>query len=330
MKSHFNDTYDKEIEILKDAQSILENEDISKENLLDNYKILIKNYKKLLKILKTISRIGDNQQHRLNSITERLGRYVSYQLFKKITQGKEKVKIKTTRKKLTVFFSDIKDFSSISSNSEGEALSTFLNLYLEEMTKIINKWGGTLDKYIGDAIMVFWGDPYFISDEYHALRCVSMAIEMKHKMKDLQKIWFEQGYQEPLHIRIGIATGFCTVGNFGSSERMDYTIIGNAVNLASRLESHAEVDEIYISHETWGLVKDKISCAPYVSLDIKGFHQKQIVHKVLGFKTNEKSVENTMMIDSAEKGIKVEIDFAKAEQDTLQKIVKIISKKLEN
>lgn len=313
-----NTIFGKEEDVLKAAEALLKQEDINKEDLLKNYKNLLKNYKKLLRQTKTLTRVSDNQQLKLNRILENLGRYVSFQLFKRITHEKGKVEIKTQRKKLTVFFSDLKDFSYTSSHMEGEALSEFLNSYLETMTQIIIKWGGTLDKYMGDAIMVFFGDPEFTSDEDHALRCVYMALEMREKMKDMRKKWYDLGYQEPLHFRMGVATGYCTVGNFGSSERMDYTIIGTPVNLASRLETAADSDELFISHETWSYVKDKVVCEPPEKLHLKGFHHQILAHKVLYLKENQ---DNILVIDDEAGGVSLKIDFSKITKDEVFRMV---------
>jgi len=313
-----NSIFSKEHEILKTAESLLKQDGVQKETLLEEYEGLIKSYKKLLRQTETLTRTSDNQQRKLNRILESLSRYVSFQLFKKITRG-EKVEIKTQRKKLTVFFSDLKDFSYTSSHMEGESLSVFLNSYLEIMTQIVIKWGGTLDKYMGDGMMVFFGDPEFTSDEDHAKRCVSMAIEMREKMKDLRKKWYDLGYQEPLHCRMGIATGYCTVGNFGSSERMDYTIIGTPVNLASRLESAADIDEIFISHETWSFVKDHIVCEAPVGLHLKGFHHEILAHKVLYLK--EESKTNLAFVYNEEKGVNMIIDFSKISKTELISVI---------
>ncbi|MCP4109265.1 MAG: adenylate/guanylate cyclase domain-containing protein [Desulfobacteraceae bacterium] len=314
-----NSIFSKEYEILKTAEALLDQEDINKKNLAEQYRVLFKSYKKLLRQTETLTRTSDNQQRKLNRILESLSRYVSFQLYKKIAYGKEKVEIKTQRKKLTVFFSDLKDFSYTSSHMEGEALSEFLNGYLEAMTQIVIKWGGTLDKYMGDAIMVFFGDTDFTSDEDHALRCVSMAIEMREKMKTLRKKWYDIGYQEPMHFRMGIATGYCTVGNFGSSERMDYTIIGSPVNLASRLETAADTNEIFISHETWSYVKDKVFCETPLKLHLKGFHQEITAHKVLGLKETK---DNIFVLDDEVKGINIKVDFSKISK---QEIISIIN-----
>ncbi len=318
--------FSREHDILKQAEALLKQGEVTEESMLEQYMILLIEYKKLLRHTKTLTRVSDNQQRKLNRILERLGRYVSMQLFKKITQGKEKVEIKTQRKKLTVFFSDLKDFSYTSYHMEGEDLSNFLNSYLEKMTQIITKWGGTLDKYIGDAIMVFFGDPEFTSDQDHALRCVHMGIEMREKMRELRRDWYQMGYQEPLHCRMGIATGYCTVGNFGSSERMDYTIIGTPVNLASRLETAADVDEIYISHETWSYVKHKIACEPPVTLNLKGFHHPILAHKVLYVKDETQMGEDVFVLKDEIEGVDIRIDLTTASRDELVSVIKMQKK----
>ncbi|MDM8515511.1 adenylate/guanylate cyclase domain-containing protein [Desulfobacterales bacterium HSG16] len=321
MSTDKDSLFSKERVIVKSAENLLKNSDIPLETLLGSYRKLLKGYKKLLRHATTLTRVSDNQQRKLNTLLERLGRYVSFQLFKKIAEEKDDNEIKARRTKLTVFFSDLKDFSYTASHLEGETLSEFLNSYLETMTKIVIKWGGTLDKYMGDAIMVFFGDPEFISDKDHAIRCVKMAIEMREQMKGLRKKWYKMGYQEPLHSRMGIATGYCTVGNFGSSERMDYTIIGSPVNLASRLETAADVDEIFISHETWGYINDEIICDAPLTLNLKGFHQQIIAHKVLYLKGNDNN--DVFCILDEIRGENIEIDFSSISKNELIRIIKL-------
>ena len=133
-------------------------------------------------------------------------------------------------------------------------------MYLNEMSTISLKHGGTIDKFIGDAIVIFFGAPETNGEKEDALACVSMALEMRECLANMQKELYEQGIIEPFQNRMGITTGYCTVGNFGSDVKMDYTIIGGQVNLASRLESSAEVNQILIAHETSALIKDEI-CA---------------------------------------------------------------------
>ena len=143
--------------------------------------------------------------------------------------------IKTARKKLTIFFSDVCDFTSITESLEAEDLSYVLNSYLNRMAEIVLKYGGTLDKFIGDAVMVFFGDPETKGTKEDALACVNMAIEMRESLPALRNTWKNEGIDCPLHIRMGMTTGYVTVGNFGSEARMDYTIVGSPVNLAARL-----------------------------------------------------------------------------------------------
>ena len=188
-----------------------------------------------------------NAQEKIEQLASQLSKYLSPQVYQSIFSGKKNVKIEAYRKKLTVFFSDIKGFTEITDRLEPEVLSFLLNSYLNEMSKIALKYGGTIDKFVGDAILIFFGDPETRGEKEDAKACVLMAIEMRERMKKLHNIWEDQGIFNPLEIRIGINTGFCNVGNFGSEDRLDYTIIGGEVNLASRLESSAETGQILIS-----------------------------------------------------------------------------------
>ncbi len=179
----------------------------------------------------------------------KLSRYVSPQIWRTIFAGRE-VRLETSRKRLTVFFSDIKGFTELSEQMEAEQMTDMLNHYLSEMSQIIHKYGGTIDKFIGDAIMVFFGDPTSRGAQADCLACVSMAIEMKKHMRIMQQHWLSQGIETPLEIRMGINTSYCTVGNFGTEQRLDYTVLGTGVNLASRLETASPPGEILVSHET--------------------------------------------------------------------------------
>jgi adenylate cyclase len=174
---------------------------------------------------------------------ERLGRkyssYLSPELARGIASGEITNSVASARKKLTVFFSDIMGFTHQTAKLEPEDLNLLLNSYLEAMNDIIARYNGTLDKYIGDAILVFFGDPHTTGLAEDARACVGMALEMQERLQDLRADWQRQGIADPLQVRMGVTTGFCTVGNFGSSHKIDYTIIGSPVNLAARLQSHA-------------------------------------------------------------------------------------------
>ncbi len=219
----------------------------------------------------------------LQGLSQKLSKYLSPQIRESIFSGKQDVVIEARRKKLTVFFSDIRNFTATTDRLETEDLTDLLNNYLEEMAQIALRYGATIDKFIGDAIMLFFGDPESRGEKEDAVACVSMALEMRKRIRELQKIWLDKGVSEPFHIRMGINTGYCTVGNFGSTERMDYTIIGSQVNLASRLESSAEPDQILISHETYSHIKDTIFCEKKEKISVKGIHYDVQTYQVIDY-----------------------------------------------
>jgi adenylate cyclase len=200
-----------------------------------------------------------SEQNRvLESLSTKLSKYLSPQVYSSIFTGKQSVEISSRRKKLTIFFSDLADFTETTDSLESEELTGLLNRYLTEMSKIALEHGATIDKYIGDAIMAFFGDPETRGVREDALACVRMAIAMQRRMRELHSEWLGLGIERPFELRIGINTGFCTVGNFGSEDRMDYTLIGSEVNLAARLQSHADRGGILIAHETYSLVQGEI------------------------------------------------------------------------
>jgi len=222
------------------------------------------------------------QNRMLSSLSTQLSKYLSPQVYSSIFSGEQSVEIASKRKKLTIFFSDIANFTKTTESLESEELTDLLNHYLTEMSKIALDHGATVDKYIGDAILAFFGDPDSQGVKEDATACVKMAIAMQRRMRELQSEWLERGSEEPFRLRIGINTGFCTVGNFGSEDRMDYTIIGNAVNLAARLQSHAELGGILIAHETFSLVKDSVLAEEQEAISIKGFSKPVRTYKVAG------------------------------------------------
>jgi len=217
----------------------------------------------------------------LEQLAAQLAKYLSPQVYESIFTGRQEVKLISQRKKLTVFFSDIVDFTATSEKLQPEDLTLLLNEYLTAMSNIALSYGATIDKYVGDAIVIFFGDPETRGVQEDALNCVEMAIAMREKMHELQEGWRDRGIEKPVKIRIGINTGFCTVGNFGSEARMDYTIIGASVNLASRLESASEHGGILISYETYALIKDRIHCEPQKPIAAKGFSQPIATYRVV-------------------------------------------------
>jgi class 3 adenylate cyclase len=241
-------------------------------------------------------------------IAGKLAKYLSPQVYKSIFSGDKDVRIESYRKKLTVFFSDIKDFTKTTDRMESEALTKLLNEYLNEMSKIALEYGGTIDKYIGDAIMIFYGDPESRGVRQDALACVSMALKMRVRMNMLRDEWLEHGVANPLHVRMGINTGFCTVGNFGSEDRMDYTIIGGEVNLASH----------------------KINCRELSETNVKGIAYPVRVYEVIDLQSNidtkHATVDSPQLIADQCKGFRLELDLEKADKshikERLQKLIK--------
>jgi adenylate cyclase len=208
---------------------------------------------------------------RLQALSEKLGRYLAPQVYKSLFDGSRDAEIRTQRKKLTVFFSDIKAFTASTAKWQPEEITFLLNSYFSEMSKIALEYGGTLDKFIGDAMVIFFGDPETRGVKEDALQCVKMAIAMQRRMAELQILWREMGSEKTFQARMGINTGYCDVGNFGSDVRMDYTIIGREVNLAARLEQAAVPGGIIISKETYGLVRDEIVALEQQPITAKGF-----------------------------------------------------------
>lgn len=207
----------------------------------------------------------------INTLNDKMKHYLSPQLYASIAGGERDVSVdKHYRKKLTVFFSDVVNFTATTESLEAEDLSTLLNSYLDSMAEIAQKYGGTIDKYVGDAVMVFFGDPEFTSDKDHAVRAVKMAMEMQTRLISFREEWRSRGVNNPFHVRMGINTGYCTIGNFGSETKMDYTIIGNNVNLAARFEAAAEPDSVLMSPETYMLVRDEIDCVEGGEFTLKG------------------------------------------------------------
>ena len=217
---------------------------------------------------------------RLQALSEKLARYLAPQVYQSLFDGSQQAEIHTERKKLTVFFSDIKDFTASTAKWQPEDITRLLNSYFSEMSRIAAEYGGTVDKFIGDAMVIFFGDPQSRGVREDALQCVKMAMAMQRGMADLQMLWHDLGTSKSFRIRIGINTGFCDVGNFGSDLRMDYTIIGPEVNLAARLEQAAQPGGILISGETYALVGDEIEADQSISIDAKGFSEPITAHAV--------------------------------------------------
>ena len=218
----------------------------------------------------------------LAAVSMKISRYLSPQLYKSIFAGEKDVAIQTERKKLTIFFSDIKDFTATTEQLQPEEITALLNEYFTEMSAIALKHGGTVDKFIGDAILIFFGDPETKGVTEDALACLRMAFEMQARTTELNAKWRSRGVEERFHVRMGINTGFCNVGNFGSSDRMDYTIIGAEANLAARLQSVAEPGQIVLSYETYALVREMFTAHTLPPIRMKGISRPVVPYVIDG------------------------------------------------
>lgn len=198
--------------------------------------------------------------------------YVNPALVKQIRQDPKMLELGGAKRNVTVFFSDIQDFTSISEKIAPADLVHFLNSYLNEMTTILLRHEGTLDKYEGDAIMAFWGAPVEMQD--HAKKACAAALDNQKRLAELRAEWKGSSLPE-IHVRIGINTGEVIAGNMGSESRFDYTIMGDTVNLGSRLEG---INKQYgtttlISESTYELVKDAFVCREIDQIRVKGKEQ---------------------------------------------------------
>ena len=210
------------------------------------------------------------QSQRFEDISAKISRYLPRQVYESIFAGEFDADIGHQRKNLTVCFTDLCDFAHKTERLEPEALSEILNRYFSEMTEIARSHGATIDKFIGDAIMIFFGDPNTQGPTEDACACVAMAIEMQQHMAAITERYDRLGLNDPLKMRVGINSGYCTVGNFGSYERVDYTIFGSPVNIASRLQEIGDPGSIWITKNTQALIKSQFTAIPLGGMRLKG------------------------------------------------------------
>ena len=231
--------------------------------------------------LTTKSNALEETNRRLKKAQEQISKYLDPNVTEKIFKGEFSAELSHKRTKLTIFFSDIKDFTQFTDASDPEDVAKLLNEYLGEMAQIVRTWGGTIPQFTGDSIFAIFGAPDSKGERGDALACLHMALEMQMRMKILREKWWNQGIQFPFEIRCGIHTGMANVGNYGSEGFMEYSAIGLNTNLASRLEQACQQGEIYLSHATWALVNDEIPCEEVGTIEVKGFHYPVQTYRVL-------------------------------------------------
>jgi adenylate cyclase len=238
--------------------------------------------RRLIRTIEGMNRRLESTNEVSANVARNISRYLAPQVYSSIFSGKKEVAIQTERKKLTVFFSDIEDFTGTTERLQPEEITSLLNEYLTEMSNIAAKYGGTLNKFIGDAIVIFFGDPETKGAAEDAKGCLAMAVHMQGRMAELNAQWRRRGIERPFRVRMGINTGYCNVGNFGSEDRMDYTIIGAEANLAQRLQSIAEPGHIVLSYETYMLVREMVSTHALPSITVKGINRQIVPYLVDG------------------------------------------------
>ena len=268
------------------------------------------------------NKLVTEQNRILENLSSKLSKYLSPQIYQSIFKGEQSVEISSKRKKLTICFTDIAGFTETTDNMESEELTNVLNHYLTEMSVIALQHGATIDKFIGDAMLLFFGDPQTKGVAEDAKACVIMAIAMQRRMRELEQEWRNRGLRRPFRIRMGITTGFCTVGNFGSRDRMDYTIIGSEVNLASRLQSATEPGSILLSHETNALVQGLVMTEEQPPITVKGFPKPISGYKLVG--TYDDLVKAGRVVLEERDGLHVLVDLTKQDRSDVINILQDI------
>jgi adenylate cyclase len=235
--------------------------------------------------------ITERQQNVL--IKGMFSHYVSKNVVNELISNPEKLKLGGEKKNITILFSDIAGFTTFAEKKQPEELVAFINEFLSSMSEIIIANDGTLDKYLGDAVMAFWGAP--IEVENHAAKACLTALQMQARLAQLRERWMASG-ESPIYIRIGINTGDVIVGNIGGEKRFDYTVLGDDVNLASRLEGANKeyATNIMIGESTYQMIKDKFLVRELDVIRVKGKSEPTKVYELIseiGDKKAEEAVE---------------------------------------
>ncbi len=218
-------------------------------------------------------------------IKQAMGKYLSQDIMKNVVKNIDDIKLGGKRAIVTVLFADIRGFTSISEKLSAEEISVILNEYFTEIEPIITRYNGVINKFIGDAVMAIFGEP--IQDLNHPVNAVKCAYAMLKKVEELQDKWLFEG-KPKIEIGIGINTGEAFVGNIGSEKRLEYTVIGDTVNLASRIESYNKIyhTNLLVSTSTYSYVSDIANVIKISDVTIRGKSRKMDIYEIL--KLNEK------------------------------------------
>lgn len=236
-------------------------------------------------------------------IKDTFSHFVTHSVVEELLDNPDKIKLGGEKKECTVFFSDVAGFTTIAEQLTPEALVRLLNDYLTEMTNIVFKHDGMLDKYEGDAIMAVFGAP--ISHGNHAYKACAAAVEMQEQLVKLRDLWSRQGRPQ-LHARCGLNSGLMVVGNMGSENRFDYTVMGDAVNLGARLESANKQyrTNMMIGENTYNAAKDDIIVRELDLLRVKGKTEPVKAYELVGLTETGISTKKQQILDIFTQGFK--------------------------
>lgn len=251
------------------------------------------------------------------SVINKLTRFIPLQIWQPIVKKDSPVVVSNKRAKLTIMFSDIVGFTELSDSLSSDNVADILNTYMHSMTLIAHKHGAVLDKFIGDGMVCFFGEPDSRGPRQDALDCIAMAIDMRREMRTLRQKWRLMGF-EGLYIRIGITTGYCHVGNFGSNNRLSYTLIGKEANLASRIETIAYKGKILVSESTYDYICHDYECEYAGAYELKGFDDKVRTWQVLDPDVNKG--RQSKWIDHTLPGFNLHLNFKDLRNDDYKDI----------
>lgn len=262
---------------------LLEKETRSIKNFVLDSEFTIQSHIKEIKLM-------GNAISAMKSGLQAFRRYVPAELVRQLILTGEEARLGGEEKVLTVFSSDIARFTPIAESTPPHELMVHLSEYFDELTKIIIFHGGTVDKFIGDAILAFWGAP--LHDERHAFNCCSAAIDCMRKISELNSKWIGEG-KPPFITRIGISTGETIVGNVGSSERINYTAVGDNVNLACRLEGANKLfgTGVLVSRRTYEAVRGAFLFRLLGIITVQGKSEGTTIYELVGRKTGNSGTE---------------------------------------
>ena len=209
-----------------------------------------------------------------------LGKYISKDIKNKVLKNESATQLGGKRAEITIMFADIRGFTALSETRKAEEVSLLLNEYFSELEPIITKYNGVINKFIGDAVLVVFGDP--AEDKSHAQNAVKCAYELRNRVKDIKQRWLEEG-KPKIDIGIGINTGEAFIGNVGTENRFEYTVIGDTVNIASRIEDYNKIykTHILISENTYNKISQIVDVIKIREVSIKGKAKKINIYEVL-------------------------------------------------